>query len=47
MRETTISLIKRLNIDDLLKTIVDRAGKLVGPADGYIYIHDPHWHQLL
>ena len=47
LHETTLGLIKRLNIDDLLKTIVDRAGKLVGPADGYIYIHDPQTDELV
>jgi PAS domain S-box-containing protein len=47
LHDTTLGLIKRLNIDDLLKTIVDRAGKLVGPADGYIYIHDPQTDDLI
>ena len=36
LHETTLGLIKRLNIDDLLKAIVDRAGELVGAADGYM-----------
>ena len=47
LHDTTLGLIKRLNIDDLLKTIVDRAAKLVGPADGYIYIHDPQTDELV
>jgi PAS domain S-box-containing protein len=47
LHETTLGLIKRLNIDDLLKAIVDRAGKLVGTADGYIYIHDPQTDKLI
>ena len=47
LHETTLGLIKRLNIDNLLKAIVDRAGKLVGTADGYIYIHDPQTNELV
>ncbi|MGD8658222.1 MAG: PAS domain S-box protein, partial [Desulfobacterales bacterium] len=47
LHETTLGLIRRLNIDDLLKAIVDRAGKLVGTADGYIYIHDAQTDALL
>ncbi len=47
LHETSLGLIKRLNIDDLLKTIVDRAGKLVGTADGYIYLHDPQTDELI
>jgi len=47
LHETTFGLIKRLNIDDLLKAIVDRAGKLVGTADGYIFLHDPQTDALV
>ncbi len=47
LHETTLGLIKRLNIDDLLKTIVDRAAKLVGTADAYIFLHDPQTDELV
>ena len=47
LHETTLGLIKRLNIDDLLKAIVDRAGKLVGTTDGYIFIIDPQTNELV
>ncbi len=47
LHETTLGLIKRLNIEELLKAIVDRAGKLVGTVEGYIFLHDPETDELV
>ncbi|MBT8331323.1 MAG: PAS domain S-box protein, partial [Deltaproteobacteria bacterium] len=47
LHETTLGLIKRMNIDELLKTIVDHAGKLIGTGEGYIFLHDPQTDELV
>ena len=41
LHETALGLIERLDLDDLLQTIVDRAGGLVGTPHGYLYLADP------
>ncbi len=41
LQETTLGLIGRLNLKDLLTAIVARAGALVGAAHGYIYLIEP------
>lgn len=38
LHETAIGLIERLDLDDLLQTIVDRAAALVGTPHGYLYV---------
>jgi diguanylate cyclase (GGDEF)-like protein len=38
LHETALGLIERLDLDELLQTIVDRAGGLVGTPHGYIYL---------
>jgi diguanylate cyclase (GGDEF)-like protein len=40
LHETALGLIERLDLDDLLQTIVDRAGGLVGTPHGYLYLAD-------
>ncbi len=39
--ETAFSLMNRLDPEDLLGTIVERAGDLMGTPHGYIYLTDP------
>jgi diguanylate cyclase (GGDEF)-like protein len=38
LHETAIGLIERLDLGELLETIVDRAGGLVGTPHGYLYL---------
>jgi len=38
--ETTLSMINRLDLDDLLENILVRAGKLVNTEHGYLYLLD-------
>jgi len=38
LHETALGLIERLDVGELLETIVDRAGALVGTAHGYLYL---------
>jgi diguanylate cyclase (GGDEF)-like protein len=40
LHETAVGLIERLDVDDLLQAIVDRAGGLVGTPHGYLYLAD-------
>lgn len=41
LHETTLRLMGRLELKDLLYAIIQRAGALVGTASGYIYVHEP------
>lgn len=38
LHETTVGLISRLELDDLLKSIIQRAGALVGTPHGFVYL---------
>jgi diguanylate cyclase (GGDEF)-like protein len=38
LHETALGLIERLDLDELLEAIVDRAGGLVGTPHGYLYL---------
>ena len=38
LHETAVGLIERLDVTELLETIVDRAGALVGTPHGYLYV---------
>ena len=38
LHETALGLIERLDLDDLLQAIVDRAAALVGAPHGYLYV---------
>jgi PAS domain S-box-containing protein len=40
LHDTALALANRLDLDDLLETIVVRAGSLVGAADGFVYLVD-------
>ncbi|MDO9532396.1 MAG: response regulator [Deltaproteobacteria bacterium] len=41
LHETTLGLINRLNLQDLLQALVTRAGQLLGTPHGFIYLVDP------
>jgi len=41
LHQTTLGLISRRELNDLLKTIVVRAAELVGVPYGFIYLYDP------
>ncbi|MCP4544542.1 MAG: GAF domain-containing protein [Chloroflexi bacterium] len=41
LHETTLGLISRLDINDLLETLIVRAGQLLGTPHGYIYLVEP------
>lgn len=46
LHETALGLISRLDLQDLLKAIVTRAGQLVGTSHGLIYLVDPEQHEI-
>ena len=41
LHETTLALMNRLDVSDLLEAIVSRAAQLLGTEDGYIYLVNP------
>jgi signal transduction histidine kinase/DNA-binding response OmpR family regulator/HPt (histidine-containing phosphotransfer) domain-containing protein len=41
LHETTLGVMDRLEIDELLTTLLERAGRLVGSEHGYIYLETP------
>ncbi|MGN6562434.1 MAG: EAL domain-containing protein [Thermomicrobiales bacterium] len=47
LHETTLALMNRLNLDELLQTVVTRAGALLGTAHGYVYLLDEARDELL
>jgi len=46
LHETSLDIIGRLNLADLLEKIILRAGDLVGTKDGFIYLPTEHRHTL-
>jgi len=40
LHDTTLGLISRLDLNDLLEALVSRAGQLIGTAHGFIYLLD-------
>ncbi len=40
LHETALNIMNRLDVNDLLKAIIERAGSLIGTEDGYIYLLD-------
>jgi PAS domain S-box-containing protein len=40
LNETTLRLMRRLDLDELLEAIVSRVASLVGTKDGYVYLWD-------
>jgi PAS domain S-box-containing protein len=47
LHETTLTLVNRLDVEDLLLTIVERAAALLGTDSGYIYVVDPERDELV
>jgi len=47
LHETTLGLIRRLEISQLLEVIIQRAAALVGTTDGYIYLVDEDTRQMV
>jgi signal transduction histidine kinase/ActR/RegA family two-component response regulator len=41
LHETTLGVMHRLDIEDLLKELLERAGSLLGAGHGYIYVSRP------
>ncbi len=41
LHETTLGLISRLELDELLETLVARAAALAGAPNGFVYLYDP------
>jgi len=41
LHDTTLGLISRLDLDELLAALVTRAGQLLGAQDGFIYLAEP------
>lgn len=47
LQETTIDLVSELDLDHLLKNIVQRAGSIVGTSDGFLDLIDPDTGKLM
>ncbi len=41
LQDTTVAMVSHLDVDELLQTIVTRAGALVGTPHGYVFLLDP------
>ena len=41
LHETTLGVMDRLDVDELLTTLLERAGRLLGTEHGYIYLETP------
>jgi PAS domain S-box-containing protein len=46
LHDTTLALVNRLNLQDLLETLVRRAGQLLGTPHGFIYLVTPDGAEL-
>ena len=46
LHDTTLALMNRLDLGDLLEALVARAGQLLGTPHGYIYLATPAEHEL-
>ncbi len=46
LNDMTLGLVSRLDLSDLLETILSRAGQLLGTDHGYIYLVDPDEERL-
>ena len=47
LHQTTLGLISRLDLNDLLEAIVERAGAMVGTKNGYIYLIEPNENEMV
>lgn len=46
LHDTTLGLMRRLNLDELLQNIITRAGELVGTEHGYVHLIEPNGAEL-
>ena len=46
LHETTLGLISRLELNELLQAIISRAGQLLGTPHGFIFLADPDGERL-
>ncbi|MFL5732580.1 MAG: ATP-binding protein [Chloroflexia bacterium] len=47
LHDTSLELMNRLDLTDLLEAIITRAGSLVGSEHGYVYVVDPSTDELV
>ncbi len=47
LHETTLGLMRRLDLNDSLKAIINRAAALVQTQDGFIFLYDPQANELV
>ena len=47
LHRTTLGLISRLDLNNLLEAIVERAGAMVGTKNGYIYLIEPNGNEMV
>lgn len=47
LQETALGLVGRLDLNDLLQTILERAGELVGTKNGYVFLLDPETNEMV
>ncbi|MCC7163187.1 MAG: GAF domain-containing protein [Anaerolineae bacterium] len=46
LHDTTLGLMRRLNLEELLQNIITRAGELVGTEHGYVHLIEPNGVEL-
>lgn len=46
LHDTTLGLMRRLDLDELLQNIIARAGELVGTEHGYVHLIEPNGSEL-
>jgi PAS domain S-box-containing protein len=47
LNQATVGVVRRLDLEDALETIIQQAGSLVGAADGYLYVVEPGNQELV
>lgn len=47
LHQTTLGLISKVDLNDLLEAIVERAGAMVGTKNGYIYLIEPNENEMV
>lgn len=47
LNDTTLALVSRLNLTELLSDILHRAGELVGTQNGYVFLLDPQTNEMV
>lgn len=46
LQDTTVGLVSRLDVNDLLENVVTRAGALVGTENGYVFLREPDSNEM-